>query len=274
MEMKKICCFLSGAALVFGLSACGNDHKTTSESAPASESSAVAEAPAAPSTPGAISGKVLETMDASGYTYVSLDDGSGKEIWAAIPKSVVAVGEEVTLQGGSVMNNFSSKTLDRTFESIIFASGIVRGGEQTVVGAGDGGSFDSAVAGEGAAAGASGGSEGNVVEFADLKIEKAMAANAQTVGDIFAGAATLDTQKVSIKGQVVKVSKNIMGKNWLHIQDGTGDPAVNSHDLVVTTADVAEKGAVVTVEGTVAANKDFGSGYRYDVIVEDAVVKQ
>lgn len=273
MELKKVCCFLSGAALVFGLTACGNDQQASTTSAP--ESSAVAEAPAAPATPaapGAVSGKVLETMDASGYTYVRLDDGSGNEVWAAGPKTVVEIGEEVTLQGGSVMNNFSSKSLDRTFESIIFASGILHGGAD-VVGAGSGGSFASAVSGEGAAAGGSGGSSGNVVEFAELNIEKAAAENAQTVGDVFTNATALDTQKVSVKGQVVKVSKNIMGKNWLHIQDGTGDPAGNSHDLVVTTSDLAEKGAVVTIEGTVAANKDFGSGYRYDVIVEDAVVK-
>lgn len=272
MEMKKVCCFLSGAALVFGLSACGNDQQaSTSGSAPAS--TAVAEAPAAPAATGAVSGKVLETMDASGYTYVSLDDGSGNELWAAIPKSVVEIGEEITLQGGSVMNNFSSKSLDKTFESIIFASGIIRGGADVAL-PGDGGSFASAVSGEGAAAGASGGSSGNVVEFAELKIEKATGENAHTVGDIFASAATLDTQKIKVKGQVVKVSKNIMGKNWLHLQDGTGDPNSSSHDLVVTTSEVAEKGAIITVEGPVAANKDFGSGYRYDVIIEDAVIVQ
>ncbi len=65
-----------------------------------------------------------------------------------------------------------------------------------------------------------------------------------------------------------------MGKNWLHIQDGTGDPGSNTHDLVVTTDGEAEKGAVVTVEGIIAANKDFGSGYKYDVIIEEAVITQ
>ena len=63
-----------------------------------------------------------------------------------------------------------------------------------------------------------------------------------------------------------------MGKNWIHIQDGTGDPQKNTHDLVVTTDGMAEKGEVVTIEGVVAANKDFGSGYKYEVIIEDAKV--
>ena len=80
------------------------------------------------------------------------------------------------------------------------------------------------------------------------------------------------TTTVTVKGQVVKVSKNIMGKNWLHIQDGTGDPNKNTHDLVVTTMDVAEKGDIVTVDGPAAANKDFGSGYKYYIIIEDGKV--
>jgi hypothetical protein len=221
-----------------------------------------------------VSGKVLESMEASGYTYVSLDDGSGNVVWAAVPKTVVEVGEEVTLQGGAVMNNFSSKTLNRTFDSIIFASGLLRNGAEAVGSAGPGGSFASAISGEEMAAGGSTGSNGNVVDLMAIKVEKSSAANAQTVGDIFANAAALDTQKVTVKGQVVKVSQNIMGKNWLHLQDGTGDPAASSHDLVVTTAETAEKGAVVSIEGTVAANKDFGSGYKYNVIVEDAVIVQ
>lgn len=75
-----------------------------------------------------------------------------------------------------------------------------------------------------------------------------------------------------VKGQVVNISPNIMGKNWIHIQDGTGDAAKNTHDLVVTSAVLVERGAVVSLEGVLAADKDFGFGYRYDVIIENAVV--
>ena len=63
-----------------------------------------------------------------------------------------------------------------------------------------------------------------------------------------------------------------MGKNWIHLQDGTGDPMHNSHDLVVTSAENVEVGNIVTLEGTLAAEKDFGAGYKYDAIIEDAVV--
>jgi len=63
-----------------------------------------------------------------------------------------------------------------------------------------------------------------------------------------------------------------MGKNWIHIQDGTGDPTTNTHDLVVTSSAIVEKDTVISLEGVLAAGKDFGAGYRYDVLIEDAVV--
>ncbi len=283
--MKKIYCCLTWVALTVALAACGNNQqssepatekKATAVEAPAGqpspagdkESAAPAAAPEAPAAPAVLKGKVAETMDASGYTYVRLDDGSGKELWAAVPKTELKVGEEITLQGGSVMENFNSKTLNKTFEKIVFATGVSRGNEPAPAA----GSFDQAVKKEGAEA--SSGSAGNVVPFADLKVEKAPGPDGHAVAEIFEKSATLDKKPVAVKGQVVKVSKNIMGKNWLHIQDGTGDPNKNTHDLVVTTMDTAEKGDIVTVEGAAAANKDFGSGYKYDVIIEDAKVSK
>jgi hypothetical protein len=110
------------------------------------------------------------------------------------------------------------------------------------------------------------------VPFSKLKVEKSTARNGYTVEELFAKGASLNKKKVTVKGQVVKVNPDIMGRNWLHIQDGTGDSAKNTHDLVVTSSDIAEKGAIISIEGILAADKDFGFGYRYDVIVEDAVL--
>ena len=118
----------------------------------------------------------------------------------------------------------------------------------------------------------SGGSAGTIAPFAGLKVEKTTAQNGYTVGELFTKAGDLDKQKVTIKGQVVKISPNIMGKNWFHLQDGTGDPKKNTHDLVVTSSGMAEKGAIISFQGIVAVNKDFGFGYKYDVMVEEAVV--
>ncbi len=275
--MKKIYYCLGCVALSVALVACGDDPQKSAVSEPSTQSEMVVGAPDMTTLEQpALSGKVVEVMDASGYTYVGIDDGSGSTLWAAIPQTALEVGEEVTLQGGSIMRDFNSKTLDRTFAEIIFSSGVIRGGSDQLVG---GESFSAALQGEGAIASAadlasSGGSAGAVVPFADLKIEKAAGENSRSVAEVFAQASDLDQQKIAVKAQVVKISRNIMGKNWIHIQDGTGDPQSNTHDLVVTTNGEAEQGAIVTIEGIVAANKDFGSGYKYEVIIEEAVVTQ
>ena len=76
-----------------------------------------------------------------------------------------------------------------------------------------------------------------------------------------------------VAGKVVKFNAAIMGKNWIHLRDGTGDAAKETNDLLVTTQSVAKVGDVVTVSGVVRTNKDFGSGYTYKVLVEDATLK-
>lgn len=92
----------------------------------------------------------------------------------------------------------------------------------------------------------------------------------QTIEEVFRGKADLSGKDVAVRGQVVKVNSGIMGKTWIHIQDGTGSPGAN--DLTVTTADEAKVGDVVVVRGKLTTNKNFGSGYKYDVIVEDGKV--
>jgi hypothetical protein len=108
----------------------------------------------------------------------------------------------------------------------------------------------------------------------ELAVEKAEGENGYTVEEIYAQAADLAGKKVKIRGKAVKISPAIMGKNWIHIQDGTGNPMNNSHDLVVTTNDMPEKDSIILVEGVLAKDKDFGAGYMYNVIVEEAVVTQ
>jgi hypothetical protein len=278
MEIRRIACCLSSLALIAGLIACGNDISETNPSTQAGTQSQISVQTPADSQPAAISGKVVETQDVSPYTYVRLEDGAGHEFWAAVPKTPLAIGEQIVLKDTVVMDNFTSKTLNRTFESIIFASGLVRGSEngtvQTAEGS-DGSSSDALQSGagpHGMASPSSGGSARAVVPFTGAKVEKSTALNGYTVGELFAEAVNLNNRKVTVKGRVVKISPNIMGKNWLHIQDGTGDPAKNTHDLVVTSSAMVEKGAIVSLEGVLAADKDFGFGYRYDVLIEDAVV--
>lgn len=265
---------------------------TVQPGAAPAEPGAAAPADTAPAAPAQqvsqIAGKVLETMNAAGYTYVNVETPTG-QIWAALPETKVEVGQEVVLAGGMEMKNFESKTLGRTFDSVVFSSGIVpEGGAPAAPGeaaapAPGGDSFTAAMKEEAAgapanpmAAGdvpASGGSAAAIVPSSDIKVDKAEGENAYTIAELFAKKGELNDKKVKVRGKVVKVSMMIMGKNWLHLQDGTGDTNSSTHDLVVTTAGEAQKDAVVVVEGTMRADKDFGSGYRYDVIVEDAEVK-
>lgn len=264
MVIKKIVCSLSNLILIVGLIACSNDTTQTNQTAPTVQQSQPSVQASTAPQPSTTKGKVLEKMDANNYTYVRLDDGAGNEIWAALPKTELEIGEEISLMGGTVMSNFTSKSLNRTFESIIFASGVVRGsGDKTA---------QVAVSPRDMGSQSSGGSARTIVAFADLKVEKSTAQNAYTVDELFAKAADLNKQKITVKGQVVKFSPNIMGRNWIHIQDGTGDPAKNTHDLVVTSSETTEKGAIISIEGVLSADKDFGSGYRYDIIIEEAVV--
>ncbi|MBP2679152.1 MAG: hypothetical protein H6R41_257 [Deltaproteobacteria bacterium] len=123
---------------------------------------------------------------------------------------------------------------------------------------------------------ASGGSEGSKAPAASgpITVEKAKGADAYTVSETYENAGKLDKKTVVVRGKVAKVSKGIMGKNWVHLRDGSGDAGKGTNNLVVTTQDVPDVGAVVTAKGTLHKDKDFGAGYKYKVIVEEATVKQ
>ncbi|KAB2891233.1 MAG: DNA-binding protein [Desulfobulbaceae bacterium] len=241
----------------------------------ASDPSPPAHAPA-----GAGSGQVIETMNASGYTYLLVDSGK-EQTWVAIPETTVSKGATVQYAAGMVMQNFHSKTLDRTFASIVFSPGL----EGTTTGSGEqsaektgtaSSSFAAAVEAEKDAKPApmstSGGSLGAIVPFSEIKVEKAGGAMGHTVQEIFGKAKELDGKTVQVRGKVMKINLGIMGRNWVHLQDGSGDPMTNTHDLVITTSESPAQGEILAFEGKLSADKDFGAGYAYSVIIEDAKI--
>ena len=205
-----------------------------------------------------ISGKVVETMNAGGYTYVCIEK-KGVKTWVAVPQTDVKVGQQMAFQPGAEMKNFTSKTLNRTFDSIIFSAGPVA---------------SSGAGSKKASAKHEGGMASAIKTAEKISVEKATGPNAYTVGEVYAKKASLNKKSVVIHGKVVKVSLGIMGKNWVHVQDGTGDAGTGTHNLVVTTQDSPSVGDVVTVKGTLYKDKDFGAGYKYDVIVEQASVQR
>jgi hypothetical protein len=224
-----------------------------------------ATAPAASDTAGApvpLAGKVLQTMNAGGYSYVYIEQADGKKTWVAVAETPVKVGAQMSFKPGMEMGKFESKALKRTFDSIIFSDGVLSGGAAV------------AAADPGKEQGVSPGSTGAGATKAEkISVTKATGANAYTVEGAIKNSAKLNKKKVVIHGQVVKVSSGIMNKNWIHIQDGTGSDKNKTHNLVCTSpTDIADVGDVVTITGTLYKDKDFGSGYKYAVIVEDAKV--
>ena len=103
--------------------------------------------------------------------------------------------------------------------------------------------------------------------FADEVVQKSIA-------DIYQEKAELAGKPVKIQGKVVKVNNNIMNRNFLHLQDGSGDPAAGTNDLTITSADTAAMSDTVTVTGTLAVDLDFGSGYKYPLLLEKATITQ
>ncbi len=245
-------------------------------SAAADETKPAAAEHAAPAQQG-VKGKVLETMSGAGYTYLLVENGQEKT-WAAIPESKIEVGQTVALQPGMEAKNFESKALKKTFDSIVFSSGLadnaaapaIEGGTPTKLAGQLNAPVDDATL-----AAMSGGSTKAVVPAKDeLKVEKAEGETGRTVEQCFSEKEQLNGKTVRVRGKVVKFTPQIMGKNWVHLQDGSGDPTKNTHDLVVTTSETAEKDAVVMIEGVLSKDKDFGAGYRYDAIIEDAKISK
>lgn len=210
-----------------------------------------------------IKGKVTERIDASSYTYLKLDTADG-EIWAAVQETAVPVGAQVEIASPSRMDGFESKTLKRRFDKIVF------GYLATSKGAGSPhGSMDMASTAEQHAAAAAGPS----AEVGDVKVPKAEGADARTVAEVWEQKAKLKDAKVTIRGKVVKAN-SAMGKTFLHLRDGTGSAAEKTNDITVTTEDSAQKGDTVVITGLVHTEVDFGSGYSYPVLIEEAKVKK
>jgi len=213
--------------------------------------------------PGALAGKVVETMNAASYTYVLLDTGS-KKVWVAATQFAVKVGDKVAVAEGMPMANYQSKTLNRTFDVVYFTASLtVNGVAPTSTAAGAKSAAGELPQGHPAIPAATG---PVAPDLTNIK----RAAGGQTVAEIVTGKAKFAGKPIAVRARVVKFNGGILGKNWLHLRDGSG--AEGTNDLTVTTAAAAKVGDLVLVTGVLATNRDFGSGYSYALIVEDAKV--
>ncbi len=261
--------------LVLTTAACSTDAAKTANavSTPATTPAASAPAalatahdPAPPSAVQSVSGPVVETMNAAAYTYVRVKGDAG-EIWAASNTFDVKVGDRVTVPLESPMENFHSQSLGRDFPVIYFASAILREGEAPPA-------TGQMPPGHPPVPGTPQMPPGHPsTSTAPAVTEKIPPPpGGRTIASVWADRVSLSGKDVTVRGKVVKFNGGIMGRNWIHIQDGSGVVADKTNDLTVTTADAAKVGDTITVTGIVAIDKDFGAGYSYPVIIEHAKV--
>ncbi|MBK7866962.1 MAG: hypothetical protein IPJ75_08230 [Ignavibacteriales bacterium] len=202
-------------------------------------------------------GKILEVIQTSAYSYLRVEEEAG-EVWLAVQKMDVKEGENIYFTQSMEMKNFEGKEANKTFETILFVNDPSK----------DKASFGGQVGSPADLPADFKHPEQAGVAKEDVKVEKA--AGGVTVADVFAKKSELKDKKIKIRGKVTKVNAGIMNTNWIHIQDGTASG--KEYDLTLTSADVPTVGQIILIEGKVSVDKDFGAGYKYDVIVEEAKI--
>lgn len=202
--------------------------------------------------------EIVEHMDAAGYTYI-LANEDGNEYWIAIAQMPVEDGETLFYTQSMEMKNFTSKALDKTFESILFVEGVSKDGKNAQK------TKNPMMGGKNPHTGIS------KVEKADVDVEPVK--GGISVKELYTNKKNYSGKFVKIRGVVTKFNGSIMNRNWIHIQDGT---SFNSHnDITVTSDQTTKVGETIIVEGKLVLDKDFGSGYKYDAIIEEAkIVKE
>lgn len=228
-------------------------------SKPADEPAAENAALSAPVPPGMVRGEVLETMNSGGYTYVFMDTGQDQR-WIAALETPVEVGDVVQTDQGMAMNGFTSKTLNRTFNVVYFVGGLqnLTGSAQPAAQAsGEMPAGHPDIGGDAATAAAEA-----VESYEDGK----------NIAYVYANKDGLADNAITLRGKVVKYNPGILGWNFIHIQDGSGDAAAGDNDLIVTTKATTAVGETIVVTGNIVLDKDFGAGYSYPVLLEDAQI--
>ncbi len=192
---------------------------------------------------------VKEVLNANAYTYLLVTEGE-KEYWMAIPKTEVTVGKTYSYEGGMEMKKFESKDLKRTFDSVFFVEGLTDPNPP--------------------AATETASEAPKTTSSTQLSKGITLAKGGISLFDLFSTREKLAGKTVILTGKVVKFMPEIMKKNWIHLQDGSNFNGFN--DITITSLEKVKVDDIVSLKGTVVLNKDLGSGYKYDILIEDAVV--
>ena len=195
---------------------------------------------------------VKEVIQGGSYTFLLVNE-KNKDYWMAVNKTDTQIDEVIYYDNALLMNNFKSKELDRVFEEIFFVENI----------------SDSPQIKRPMPKDSVHKTKKKSKPKEIIKVDPAP--GGVTIGELYKNRNDYEGKKVSVRGQVVKINKNIMDRNWIHLKDGTSDE--EKSDLTFTSSAEPNVGDIVILEGTVALNKEFGAGYVYPLIVEDAIQK-
>ena len=199
--------------------------------------------------------EVLEVINASDYTYLMVKE-LGKEYWMAIASAEVKEGDQLYFNNAVEMTDFKSKELNRVFKSILFVDQVSHqpiNKPSTKL-------------------------EKKAKQMPNKRMQQLLDSiqiepvkGTLTIEELYTNPEKYNQKMVAVRGQVVKVNSNIMNRNWVHLMDGTR--GVNRSDLTFTTQETFMLGDTIVLEGKLAVDKEFGAGYVYPLIVEDARLK-
>lgn len=176
------------------------------------------------------------------YTYVEVSENN-EDYWVAIPKGKIEIGQAYFYKGGMKMVNFKSTELNKTFDEVWFLQDLYKDNPSKK-------SVDH--------------SQNKTKEV--FKIIQ-QPENGTSIEKLLSDPESFENKTIVTKGQVIKVNKNILDRNWVHIKDGT--TFKDKTQITITTADSVNIGDVVTFKGNVTLEKDFGYGYVYPVLIEN-----
>lgn len=193
---------------------------------------------------------VNEILPTANYTYLNVTEGE-KVFWIAVSSTDAKIGDTYFYVGGLLKNNFESKALNKVFDELYLIGNLVSSNH--------GNEVDSA---------GTDNMEVNTLATSSEKIKITRQKGSIKISEIVNNPKKYEGQTVQIDGECTKINLGIMGKNWIHLEDGSQD----DFDLVITSDEMVDVGSVVTIKAEVVLNKDFGAGYKYDLILENGVI--
>jgi len=201
--------------------------------------------------------KVNEVLKTSKYLYINVTENK-EEFWIATRLMDITVGETYYYKGGLLKTNYENKELQRVFKKIyLISSNLVSSNHSTNSNNISKSNFTPQKQTSSPAAVS--------VKTTYKKIE---VKGSIKIAELVNNYKKYEGKTIQVSGTCVKINPNIMNRNWIHLKDGSKD----DFDLVITSDSFVDEGSIITIKATVSINKDFGAGYKYDLILENGTI--